>query len=145
MLDEYVTETWWPAHTAHLAASTREVYAHVYDKHVAPSLGSIPLRELTPELIARWQTERIAASGGPEAVRKALTLLGGILQRAAEAQRIPSNPVRLVRKAKRPPTEEVRPLAPSTVDACGGSQRYLRRPPARARRGADAGHLRPRH
>lgn len=115
-LDEYVTGTWWPSHTAHLALSTREVYAAVYDRHLAPTLGTVALRQLTPETVARWQTERIAAGAGREAVRKALTLLGGILQRATEAQHIPSNPARLVRKAKRPPREEVRPLAPATVE-----------------------------
>ena len=39
-------------------------------------------------------------AGAPvESTRKALTLLGGILQRALEAGRIPTNPQRLVRKA----------------------------------------------
>jgi len=46
-----------------------------------------------------------------------VTLLGGILQRAAEARRIPYNPARVVRKAPLPPREEVRPLAPATVEA----------------------------
>jgi len=115
-LNEYVTGTWWPAHTAHLAPRTRENYAQHYDRHLAPALGETPLRELTPELIARWQAERLAAGIGPEAVRKALAVLGGILQRVVEAQRIPANPVRLVRKAKRPVRPEVRPLAPATVE-----------------------------
>jgi integrase len=43
-------------------------------------------------------------------------LLGAILQRAAEGQRIPYNPARLVRKAPIPPRAEVRPLAPITVE-----------------------------
>jgi hypothetical protein len=44
-------------------------------------------------------------------------MLGGILQRAHTAGRITTNPQRLVRKAPPPATEEVRPLAPATVEA----------------------------
>jgi integrase len=48
---------------------------------------------------------------------KAHTVLGSILQRAFEAERIARNPARLVRKVRRPPRTEVRPLAPVTVEA----------------------------
>ena len=44
-------------------------------------------------------------------------MLGAILQRALEAERIARNPARLVRKVRRPPRTEVRPLAPVTVEA----------------------------
>jgi integrase len=44
-----------------------------------------------------------------------MTLLGAILQRAAEGKRIAYNPHRVVRKARFPVPEEVRPLAPLTV------------------------------
>jgi integrase len=46
-----------------------------------------------------------------------MSLLGGILQRAAESKRITFNPQRVVRKARQPRTAEVRPLAPMTVEA----------------------------
>jgi integrase len=72
---------------------------------------------LSSELIARWQSDRLAAGAGPIAVRKALTLLGGILQRAAESGRLAANPARLVRKAPLPRRAEVRPLAPAVVEA----------------------------
>ena len=73
--------------------------------------------ELTPEVIGRCQADRLAADAPVESTRKALTLLGGILQRAVEARRIPSNPQRLVIKAPPAATEEVRPLPPATVEA----------------------------
>lgn len=38
------------------------------------------------------------------------------LQKAFETERIPSNPVRLVKKARRPRRTEVRPLAPITIE-----------------------------
>lgn len=51
------------------------------------------------------------------AIRKAMALLGGILQRAAESKRIDFNPQRVVRKARLPRGIEVRPLAPAQVEA----------------------------
>ena len=99
------------------APKTRELYAGLYGNHVSPWLGRYQLRQLTPEVISRWQANRLAAGAPVESTRKALTLLGGVLQRALEAGRIPTNPQRLVRKAAPAPTEEVRPLAPVTVEA----------------------------
>jgi integrase len=115
-LDEYVTGAWAPVHGAGLAPRTREVYALIYDRHISPHLGSVPLREITPETIAQWQARRLAAGVKPHAVRKAVTLLSGVLQRAAEAQRIPFNPARVTRKAKLPAARVVRPLAPELVE-----------------------------
>jgi integrase len=119
-LDDYVEGTWAPIHAAALAPKTAALYAGLYDRHVSPYLGALELRELTPETIGRWQADRLAAGAPVESVRKALTLLGGILQRALEAGRIPSNPQRLVRKAAPAPTVEVRPIAPVTVEAIRG-------------------------
>ena len=81
------------------------------------SSAASSLRDLKAERIARWQAERLAAGAGPVAVRQALDLLGTLLQRAVEGERIATNPVRLVRRAPRPRREEVRPLAPATVEA----------------------------
>ena len=116
-LDEYVTETWAPTHVVTLAPKTTAIYAQMYDLHIAPHLGHFRLAELTPEVIARWQAERIAAGAGRASVLKSLQLLGSILQRAMESERIARNPVRLVRKAPRPPRREVRPLPPATIEA----------------------------
>ena len=117
-LDTYVTDVWAPTYAVALAAKTRSLYTMLYDHHISPTLGDVPLRELTPESIGRWQADRLAAGGGPSSVRKALTLLGGILQRAEESDRLPrGNPARLVRKTALPRRAEVRPLAPATVEA----------------------------
>jgi integrase len=116
-LDSYVEGTWAPIHAATLAPKTVALYTGLYDGHLSPSLGGYPLRELTPEVIGRWQADRLQAGAPVESTRKALTLLGAILQRAVEAGRIESNPQRLVRKASPPRSEEVRPFAPATVEA----------------------------
>jgi hypothetical protein len=76
-LAEYVEGTWATTHAAHLAPKTRQTYAWVYDMHIAPRLGGVKLRDLDPELIARFQAELIADQVGPEARRKAMVLLGG--------------------------------------------------------------------
>jgi integrase len=116
-LDEYVTCTWARAHAAHLAPRTRQTYASSYDRHIAPRLGDVPLREIDPETIAAFQGELLRSGVGPQAIRKAMTLLGAILQRATEGRRIPYNPQRVVRKARLPLGAEVRPLAPARVEA----------------------------
>ena len=79
-------------------------------------MGPLALDEITPEVISRWQTERLARGGGPVAVHDAGVLLGGMLQRALESGHIQANPARVVRKAQLPRKKEVRPLAPITVE-----------------------------
>jgi integrase len=115
-----VEGTWAPVYAKPLAPKTRALYGGLYDLHIAPYLGEVPLREITPETIGRWQSERLAAGAPVESIRKALTLVGGILQRAFEGGRISSNPQRLVRKAAPVASEEVRPLAPLTVERIRG-------------------------
>jgi len=115
-LAEYVSGTWAKAYASNLAPATRIRYGHIYDKHILSELGPLTLREITPEVVARWQAERLAIGGGPVAVREALKLVGSILQRAVEAQHIETNPVRAVRRAPLPYKPEVRPLAPSVIE-----------------------------
>jgi hypothetical protein len=116
-LDSYVSETWVPVYAAQLAENTRRTYRGLYASHIAPFLGECALRDLTPQVIARWQADRLRRGAGPSGVVKALVLLGSILETACEAEHIATNPVRSVRKARQPHREEVRPLAPATVEA----------------------------
>ena len=115
-LDAYVENTWAPIHASALAPKTVKRYVGQYDGHISPGLGGYPLRDITPEIIGRWQADRLAAGAPVEETRKAAGLLGAILQRALEAGRIPSNPARLVRKPAPAPRQEVRPLAPTAVE-----------------------------
>jgi integrase len=115
-LDEFVTGPWRRSYVVHLAPRTQQTYASTYDRHISPRLGHVPLRELGAEDVAEFQGELVRAGVGPHAIRKAMTLLGAILQRAAEGRRIAYNPQRVVRKARLPLGAEVRPLAPITVE-----------------------------
>ena len=116
-LDSYVSETWVPVYAPQLAENTRRTYRGLYVSHIAPFLGDCALRDLTPQVIARWQADRLRRGAGASGVVKALVLLGSILETAREAEHIATNPVRSVRKARQPHREEVRPLAPATVEA----------------------------
>ena len=115
-LDDYVTKTWGPSHAAHLAARTRQTYSCMYDRHISPELGGVPLREIDAERVAVFQGKLVRAGVGPHAIRKAMMLLGAILQRAAEGRRIAYNPQRVVRRVPMPMAPEVRPLAPITIE-----------------------------
>jgi integrase len=116
-LGQYVTGTWAATHAATLAPKTRGHYASLYDHHIRPYLGAIALRDINPETIGRWQADRLADGAGPVAVRHAMDLLGSVLEHAFIAGRIAANPVRRVKKARRPRREEVQALSPSTVEA----------------------------
>jgi hypothetical protein len=63
-LDQYVAETWARTHAVTLAPRTAKTYAVLYDLHIGPYLGPMKLSQLTPELVARWQADRIAAGAG---------------------------------------------------------------------------------
>ncbi|MEA2275768.1 MAG: hypothetical protein QOC78_728 [Solirubrobacteraceae bacterium] len=111
-------EEWWRLYAEpNLARSTLQVYAVQWDAHVLPRLGSIPLRELTPDVINRFRLELDADGVGPASIRKTLTLLQGVLQRACEWGCVPSNPVVSVRKPPVGRARAVVPLAPETVEA----------------------------
>jgi integrase len=107
----------WDLHAdPNLAQATLELYAMLWDTHILPRLGQVALRDLTPELIQRFRVELEAAGTGPASVRKALTLLHGILQRACEWGRLTSNPVAAVRKPPARRSRTITPLPPTTVE-----------------------------
>lgn len=120
-LDDYVTGPWAHAHAPLLAPKTRRDYASYYDRHVSPRLGNVPLRELTPDGIARLQAELLRSGLGHEATRKTVhVVLKGMLTHAVQSGLILANPARAVRMARAPMREEVRPLAPETVERMRG-------------------------
>ena len=63
-------EQWWRLHAEpNLARSTLNSYAVLWDAHVLPRIGSISLRELTPDVINRFRLELEADGVGPASVR----------------------------------------------------------------------------
>ena len=111
-------EEWWRLHAEpNLARSTLKGYASIWDTHVLPRLGSVPLRELTPDVVNRFRLELEADGVGPASIRKSLVLLQGVLQRACEWGRLGSNPAAIVRKPVPPRKRTIVPLAPERVEA----------------------------
>ena len=110
-------EQWWQLHAApNLARATQNLYAWLWDKYVLPLLGDIPLRDLSPELIQRFRLELEAGGVGPASIRKTLTLLHGVLRRAVEWGRLPSNPAAAVRKPPQRRQRAITAMPPSTVE-----------------------------
>ena len=110
-----MVETWTPVYAVMLAPRTRESYAQSYDRHIAPTLGGLPLRAMTPAVVSRWQAREHAH--GHNALVKARAVLSSIMQTAIESELLAANPVRSVRAPRAPLRDEVRPLAPAAVEA----------------------------
>ncbi len=59
-------EEWWRLYAEpNLAPWTLRTYAAHWDAHILPRLGSIPLRELTSDVINRFRLELEVAGVGP--------------------------------------------------------------------------------
>ena len=115
-LDEFAAEWWMLYAGPNLATSTKFIYAVLWDKHVSPRLGGLALRDVNAEVCQRFAADLDAAGIGPASRRKTLALLGSVLQRAFEWARIPSNPMKLVRKPSARRKRAVRPLSPLVVE-----------------------------
>jgi integrase len=119
-LEQYVLDVWTPTYAPLLAPATRVNYAWAYDRHVAPRIGATALHALTPGLLARWQTAELNAGVGYDTIAKARAFLSTVLRSAVEAGLLAANPMRSVRAPKAPLRDEVRPLAPKSIEALRG-------------------------
>jgi integrase len=110
-------EEWWEIYAGpNLARNTLGAYAQVWNKHVLPRLGHYRLRELTPEIVARFRADLERDGVGAPTVRKALSMLQGMLSRAVEWRRIRQNPADGVRKPVVRSSRPVLCLAPARVE-----------------------------
>src|SRR4051812_27805307 len=115
-LAEFVEEWWLVYAGPNLERSTLRVYAQLWNGHALPRLGQMRLRDLTPLVIARFRAELEAAGVGIEATRKTMTMLQGVLQRAVEWGRVPSNAVKLTRKPAKPHRPAAQAIPPSLIE-----------------------------
>src|SRR4051795_5763731 len=115
-LAEFVEEWWMVYAGPNLERATLRAYASFWNGHALPRLGQFQLRELTPQTIARLRAELEAAGVGVEAIRKTMTMLQGVLQRAVEWGRVPSNAVKLTRKPAKPHRPAVQAIPPSLIE-----------------------------
>ncbi len=69
-LQEFAEE-WWQLHALlNLAPATLANYATLWDAHVLPRLGALRLRDLNPEVIARFRADLTRSGVGDASVRK---------------------------------------------------------------------------
>jgi integrase len=95
-------EEWWKLYAKpNLSRNSLEVYARLWNRHALPRLGGYRLRELTPSIISQFRVELGREEVGPAAIRKTMTILQGMLQRAVEWERIASNPAKVALSPRR--------------------------------------------
>src|SRR5215218_8888310 len=115
-LAEFVEE-WWKVYAGpNLERATLRAYASFWNGHALPRIGQLQLRELTPQVIAHFRADLEADGVGVEAIRKTMTMLQGVLQRAVEWGRVPTNAVKLTRKPPKPHRPAVHAIAPERIE-----------------------------
>src|SRR3954464_9094606 len=115
-LAEFVEEWWLVYAGPNLERSTLRTHAPLWHGHPAARLGHFQLRQLTPQTIARFRAELEAAGVGVEAIRKTMTMLQGVLQRAVEWGRVPTNAVKITRKPPKPHRPAVPAIPPTLIE-----------------------------
>jgi integrase len=106
-------QEWWRNYAElHLEAHTRRDYRRLIDKHILPELGRFQLRRLNVRMLSTWAAQ---LDTGDATKRKVMAVLQGILERAAEWERIPGNPMKVVKKPERGTRSRVRPLSGDEV------------------------------
>lgn len=70
----------WLSRRPELADRTRELYQHIFERHVFPSLGSITLAKLAPSKIRGWHAD--IAQSHPATAAKAYRLLSSVMRTA---------------------------------------------------------------
>lgn len=87
-------------------------YAQVIRTHVEPTLGRIPLRQLTPAHVQAWLNERTKSGLSPRTCQHARAILRASLARAMKWAYVPRNVAALV-DSPRVVKHEIKPLTPS--------------------------------
>jgi integrase len=130
----------WIVQRPNLRIRTRELYGWLFDKHIKPGLGGVPLSKLSTALIREWRAGLIASGVSESMAAKAYRLLRAILMTAVEEDGIlPRNPCRLrgagTEKAPERPVITVAQVV-TLADLIG------RRPVGNVRKKEDGYHLR---
>jgi integrase len=75
-----------------LRPRVRELYDGYLRLHIVPTLGDVPLGQLTTARIRRWHADLLAAGLGPSTTAKCYRLLRAILNTAIEDRHLVANP-----------------------------------------------------
>lgn len=114
-LDEFAAEWLRLYARPRVTVGTLKDYVGLYDRDISPALGSFRLKDLKTVVVAGWQADLSQRKGAATVVR-ARMVLGNILARAVEWDRLLKNPCRAVpaptyRRRHRPI-----PLPPDVVE-----------------------------
>jgi len=116
-LAEHV-ESWWRMYAAQtLGERTRGTHAAQWDKHIEPHLGHIRLRDLDAQIVQSWLADLADLGVGLDTRKRSKAVLSGVVERAVEWGRIPSNPVRVAKLPASRRKREVQPMPPSIVES----------------------------
>jgi integrase len=115
-LEQYAS-TWLDSKVG-ISPRTREIYDLQLRLHVlpavsddVPALGSVPIADITPELVRAWYVG-LAAQRGASVAAKAYTRLRQVLGQAVDDDRIAKNPCRIKKgAAERHPEQRFASLA----------------------------------
>ncbi len=114
---EDLASHWWEIYAKpNLAYNTLAGYAPALDKHVLPRLGRLKLRDVTPEVLARFRADLEKAGVGRSSVRISLVVVQAMFSRAQEWGWVSSNPARAVRKPSGVRERAVVCLEPARVE-----------------------------
>jgi integrase len=101
-----------------LAARTWTSYVGMWDRNVRQhDIADLPLRGITPEQIENFRDDLRTAGVGEQSILRTMKLLQTILERAVRFGRIPSNPVKAVKKPRATRSTDARPITPEKVEA----------------------------
>jgi integrase len=95
---------------------TYEGYEHIVERHIAPTLGRVKLKNLTPAHVRGLYRERLDSGLSPRTVQYVHTTHNKALKQAVADGLIPRNVAASV-KAPKPRREEMRPLNRDQVRA----------------------------
>jgi integrase len=113
-----LSKEWWAKHAVpNLAEWTRIGYKRMLVKHIEPRLGSLPVGEVNPEIVADFRAKLEAAGVGRHSVRQSLVVLQAMYEQAIRWGWVATNPVKAVKKPAAKRERAVVCLAPSQVEA----------------------------
>jgi integrase-like protein len=116
VLADFVEVYWRDYAVPNLAPRTRAVYARVWDKHLRPRIGGLPLRELTTPALTRVRAELTRAGVGDATVLKAFTMLQSVLSHALVDGHVDHNAARPIRKPRQRRERKIDPVAAEIVE-----------------------------
>lgn len=114
---EELAREWWELYAKpNLAYNTLAGYAPMLDKHILPRLGGLRVRDVTPEVLARFRADLEKQGVGRSSVRISLVVVQAMFARAEEWGWVSSNPARVVRKPSCTRERAVVCLAPARTE-----------------------------